>query len=179
MRAGLAATTSSALLVIGLLGVPAATATADGPALERSGAAAAGQRVRIARISVDAPVKAVGLRDDGSLAVGGSATTVYRWKDGVVPGQRGSAVLAGHTWEAGDGVFDHLSSLRRGNVVRVGKHRFKVTRKQRVRSLSDEQIAALYADTGRPRIVLITCGDRDDAGTYHSRILVRARKIRG
>lgn len=163
----------------GLSGHDAHTHGAGGALQSAASAqAAGGRRLVIGRIGVNAPIRTVGITADGGLAVGSSASTVYRWKDGVTPGQRGSAVLAGHTWEAGDGVFDHLARLRKGNVIRVGKHRFKVTRKQRVQRMGPAQVAALYADTGPARIVLITCGDRDAQGTYHSRILVRARKVR-
>lgn len=138
-----------------------------------------GVRLTIPKIGVAARIVPVGVNRRGQLAVGRSAHDVYRWRHGVVPGRPGSAVLAGHTWSRGDGVFDRLGRLRRGDRIRVGKARFRVTRVRRVRSLTAAQVRNLYSDRGRARLVLITCGDRDDrTGVYRTRIIVRARKVR-
>lgn len=135
-------------------------------------------RLVIPAIGVNAGMIPVGVNRRGELAIGRSVRDVYRWRHGVFPGQRGSAVLAGHTWSRGDGVFDRLGRLRRGDRIRVGAARFRVTRVQRVRSLTAEQVRELYSDRGAPRLVLITCGDRNNlTGIYRTRILVRARKV--
>ena len=135
-------------------------------------------RLSIAAIGVDAGILPVGVTRAGSLAIGGSVRDVYRWRDGVRPGQPGSAVLAGHTWSKGDGVFDRLGALRPGHRVRVGSARFEVTRVRRVTRMSPEAVARLFSDRGRPRLVLITCGDRDDlTGVYRTRIIVRATML--
>lgn len=136
-------------------------------------------RLSIAAIGVDAGIVPVGVTRAGSLAIGTSVRDVYRWRDGVRPGQPGSAVLAGHTWSKGDGVFDRLGALRPGHRVRVGGFRFEVTRVRRVRDLSRRAVAALFSDEGRPRLVLITCGDRNNrTGVYRTRIIVNARLLR-
>lgn len=173
----------TAVLLASLMHSSAEAQVADRPAhTDRSAtapaplAARARPRLAIARIGVNARIRLVGVRN-GQLAVTGSTTDVYRWRQGVRPGQPGSAVIAGHTWAAGDGVFDNLGRLRKGNRIRVGRHKFRVTRVQRVRSMTPRQVRRLYSDRGRPRLVLITCGDRDAGGVYRTRILVRARKI--
>ena len=39
-------------------------------------------------------------------------------------------------------------------------------------------MAALFSDRGKPRLVLITCGDRNDlTGVYRTRIIVNARLL--
>ena len=63
-------------------------------------------RLWIPAIGVNAGIIPVGVTRSGQLAVGRSVREVYRWRDGVLPGQAGSAVLAGHTWSQGPGVFD-------------------------------------------------------------------------
>ena len=68
-------------------------------------------RLWIPAIGVNAGIIPVGVTRSGQLAVGRSVRDVYRWRDGVLPGQSGSAVLAGHTWSKGPGVFDRLGSL--------------------------------------------------------------------
>jgi LPXTG-site transpeptidase (sortase) family protein len=137
------------------------------------------RRVWIPAIDVNAGTIPVGVTRSGQLAVGRSVRDVYRWRDGVVPGQSGSAVLAGHTWSKGPGVFDRLGGLEPGDRVHVGRSRFEVTRVRRVGDLSRRAVAKLFSDEGRPRLVLITCGDRNNlTGVYRTRIIVNARLLR-
>lgn len=132
-------------------------------------------RLSIPAIGVDAGIIAVGVTRAGHLAIGRSVRDVYRWRDGVLPGQLGSAVLAGHTWSRGRGVFDDLGRLRPGDRVTVGRSRFEVTRVRRVRDMTREAVAQLFSDRGRARLVLITCGDRNNlTGVYRTRIIVNA-----
>ena len=139
---------------------------------------AQGARLSIPALGVDAGMIDVGVRK-GQLAIGRSVRDVYRWRQGVRPGQRGSAVLAGHTWSKGDGVFDRLGELRPGDRVTVGKAKFKVTRVRRVTHLNAAGVRDLFSDRGRARLVLITCGDRNNVtGVYRTRIIVNAKKIR-
>jgi LPXTG-site transpeptidase (sortase) family protein len=142
------------------------------------GASAPPGRLSVPAIGVDAGIIPVGVTRAGSLAIGRSVRDVYRWRDGVQPGQRGSAVLAGHTWSQGAGVFDDLGRLRPGHRVVVGRHRFEVTRVRRVTRMSRREVAHLFSDRGRARLVLITCGDRNDlTGVYRTRIIVHARML--
>ena len=135
-------------------------------------------RLWVPAIGVNAGILPVGVTRSGQLAVGRSVRDVYRWRDGVLAGQSGSAVLAGHTWSKGPGVFDRLGRLRPGDRVHVGRSRFEVTRVRRVRDLSRRAVAALFSDEGRPRLVLITCGDRNNrTGVYRTRIIVNARLL--
>lgn len=144
---------------------------------ERTSAAALG-RLSIPAIGVNAGIIAVGVTRSGHLAIGNSVRDVYRWRNGVLPGQQGSAVLAGHTWSKGPGVFDNLGKLRPGNLVVVGKNRFQVTRVRRLTGMSREDVARLFSDRGKPRLVLITCGDRNNlTGIYRTRIVVNAKLL--
>lgn len=103
---------------------------------------------------------------------------VYLWRDGVLPGQLGSAALAGHTWSQGPGVFDDLGTLLPGDRVAVGRNRFEVTRVRRVRDVTREAVAQLFSDRGRARLALIPCGDRDNlTGVYRTRIIVNAKLL--
>ena len=159
-----------------LTGVPAPAGAGVEETSSRS--LAATPRLRVPKIGANAAMIPAGINARGELAVGTSVRDVYIWKHGVRPGQPGSAVLAGHTWSRGDGVFDRLGSMRRGNRFAVGRHRFRVTKVTTVRRLSRTQVRELFSDRGRPRVVLITCGDRSNTtGIYRSRILVYAQKI--
>ena len=94
------------------------------------------------------------------------------------PGAPGSAVIAGHTWSKGPGVFDNLGTLKVSERFSVGRATFKVTRVRKVRSLTREEVRDLFSDRGPARVVLITCGDRSaTTGVYASRILVFADKV--
>lgn len=142
-----------------------------------TGQRAPSRRLVVPSIGVDAGIIPVGIRR-GQLAVGGGLHSVYRWRDGVVAGQPGSAVLAGHTWSQGNGVFDRLGQLSPGDRVRVGRVRFEVTRVRRVERMSREAVRRLFSDRGKPRLVLITCGDRNNlTGVYRTRIIVNAAKV--
>ncbi len=152
-----------------------AAAPADARPPESDARTAGLGRLSVPGIGVDAAIIPVGVTRAGALAVGGSVRDVYRWRHGVLPGQRGSAVLAGHTWSRGRGVFDGLGRLRPGGRIAVGTHRFEVTRVRRVTRMSRGAVAQLFSDRGRARLVLITCGDRDRrTGAYRTRIIVNA-----
>jgi LPXTG-site transpeptidase (sortase) family protein len=87
--------------------------------------------------------------------------------------------MQGHTWSAGDGVFDELPELHRGDIIRVYgtdcQLTFVVDRVQRHVSpdLSGPQLAEYYRVSGTPGLTLVTCGDYN-AGEYDSRIVVSA-----
>ena len=164
-------------VVVVTLAAVLVAAPADARPVATSERAALG-RLSIPAIGVNAGITAVGVTRGGHLAIGRSVRNVYRWRAGVLPGQQGSAVLAGHTWSKGPGVFDRLGSLRRGNLVVIGKNRFRITRVRKVTRMSRAAVAALFSDRGKPRLVLITCGDRNDlTGVYRTRIIVNARLL--
>jgi len=143
-------------------------------------------RLDIPAIGVHAAVIEVGM-SGGAQAVTPSAHVVFHWRHGVVPGRRGSAVLAGHTCIfapscAGHGVFNRLGSLRHGNLihVRVGKHTltFKVTSVHRHAHPSAKQVRSMYSTSGPSRLVLFTCGDPHSDGEYGSHVVVRAKRVK-
>lgn len=169
----------AATVLLGALVAPTVPATAL-PAAERAATSdrVASRRLVIPTLGVDAGIVPVGINRSGQLAVGGSVRSVYRWRYGAVAGQPGSAVLAGHTWSRGNGVFDRLGSLRPGDRVRVGRVRFAVTRVRRVTRMAPKEVRDLFSDRGRPRLVLITCGDRNNVtGVYRTRIIVHAKRL--
>lgn len=138
----------------------------------------AGVRLTIPAIKVNAGIIKVGTRG-GKLAIGRSVRDVYAWKYGSRPGQDGSAVLAGHTWSKGPGVFDNLGRLKKGNLVHVGRFTFKINRVRKVSGMNHAAVRNLFSDVGPPRLVLITCGDRNNlTGVYRTRIIVEAKKIK-
>lgn len=136
--------------------------------------------LRVPRLGIGgASIIPVGIDGGGHLAVGPSISAVYTWNNGSRPGRPGSTVIAGHTWSRGDGVFDRLGTMRRGDQFSVGRTKFEVTLVERVRRMSAQRVRDLFSDRGPSRVVLITCGDRSSlTGVYASRILVHASKVR-
>lgn len=77
-------------------------------------------QLRIPRIGVDAPFEPVGVLADGSMGVPKQPERVGWYAFGPRPGERGSAVVAGHRgWQSGEAVFDRLSELRAGDTILV------------------------------------------------------------
>ncbi|GAA4934680.1 sortase family protein [Actinomycetospora succinea] len=121
----------------------------------------------------------LGLRDDNSLDVPRSASTVGWYANGASPGTVGPAVLAAHVNFRGEaGAFARLGELAPGATVEV--HRdddttavFSVDRVERV-AKDAFPTEAVYAPTADSEIRLITCGGVFDERTrsYEDNIVV-------
>ncbi|MFD4655665.1 class F sortase [Kitasatospora sp. NPDC058444] len=150
---------------------PAAAAPAvPGPA--DAGAPALGRakptRLRIPQIAVDAPFTELALNPAGQLdAPPPDDKNLVGWyRDGVTPGERGSAVLAGHVDTAkGPAVFLLLSFLLPGNKVEVSRAdgTVAVFSVDSVETFAKDAFpdAKVYGRTPDAQLRLITCG-----GTY-------------
>lgn len=100
---------------------------------------------------------------------------------GVVPGDRGPAVVGGHVdSRAGPGVFARLGTLRAGDLVEITRSdgrtvRFSVTA---VRSYPKDRFPteAVYGPAPGPELRLVTCGGRFDRGgrSYEDNVVVDA-----
>ncbi|KJS62651.1 peptidase C60 [Streptomyces rubellomurinus] len=156
---------------------PAATAAASPPPSPAAPAAAPGApvlkrakptRLRIPQIAVDAPFTELALGPTGQLdAPPPDDKNLVGWyRDGVTPGERGSAVVAGHIdTSKGPAVFLLLSLLLPGNKVEVSRADGTVA----VFSVDSVETFAknafpdqrVYGKTPDAQLRLITCG-----GTY-------------
>lgn len=153
------------------------------PAADASAPARA-TRVGISAINLHVGIIEVGM-SHGAQEVTPSAHVFFHWRHGVVPGQPGSAVLAGHTCIytpscAGHGVGNKLGQLKPGDLIhiRVGKKTvtFKVTSVHRHAHPSAKQVRSMYSTSGPSRLVVITCGD-PHAHHYGSHVVVRAVRM--
>jgi sortase (surface protein transpeptidase) len=121
----------------------------------------------------------LGLRDDDSLDVPRSASTVGWYERSAMPGQAGPAVLAAHVDFRGEaGAFSRLGEMRPGETVEV--HRdddttavFVVDRVER-HAKDAFPTDAVYGPTDDSEIRLITCGGVFDERTrsYGDNIVV-------
>jgi sortase (surface protein transpeptidase) len=122
-------------------------------------------RIAIPSIDVRAPVRALGLADDGSIAV----PPLRRhheagWFDrSPTPGQFGPAVIVGHAdTRTGPSIFHELTRLRPGARVEVTRRDravavFEVNSVERF-GKATLPVERVYADFTRPGLRLITCG---------------------
>ncbi|WP_055627310.1 class F sortase [Streptomyces hirsutus] len=138
--------------------------------------------LRIPRVSLDARLQDVGVKDDGTVEIPDSVGQAGWYRYGPAPGApAGSAVLIGHVDDrTGDlGAFARLYGVRKGDDVTVAREgappvRYKVTAREVVDKdrLPDE----VFRRHGRPVLTLVTCAppyDRERGG-YQRNLLVYA-----
>ena len=138
--------------------------------------------VRVDPIGISGPVQPVGvLADSGELAVPPTAGVVGWYQYGPSPGQSGSAVLAGHVdWRGALGVFFRLGKVDVGSIVTIGfedgsTRAFRVVERRLV--LKPElPVEEVFARTGPPSLVLVTCGGEFDRSRhrYRSNVVIVA-----
>ncbi|GAA2366545.1 hypothetical protein GCM10010404_21340 [Nonomuraea africana] len=139
--------------------------------------------VLIPRVGVSAPLVVLGVGDDGQLAVPplDHANIAGWYGGGPTPGERGSAVIAGHLdTTTGPAVFARLSDVRVGDTVAAVRGDgtvavFSVERMERTpksRFPADE----VYGSTSERKLVLVTCGGAFDRirRSYTDNLIVHA-----
>ncbi|MEU3528197.1 class F sortase [Streptomyces sp. NPDC038707] len=144
--------------------VPAGPRPSD-EALPRS----APTRLRIPEISVDAPFTTLSLGASGQLQPPPAADTnlVGWYAGGVSPGERGTAIIAGHVdTVTSAAVFADLGRLEPGDRFSVeradGRTAEFVVDSAETFAKDDFPSERVYADADRPEVRLITCaGDYD------------------
>ena len=134
--------------------------------------------VVVESLGIDAPV--VPIATDGTALDPPDDPQVLGWWSGGAPAgaARGSALVTGHTVNAGGGAMDDLEQVRRGAEVGVlttgGSLRYvvasvqvldKATLARRAQQLFSQEVAG--------RLVLVTCEDWDGTG-YRSNVVVTA-----
>ncbi|REK87000.1 class F sortase [Streptomyces inhibens] len=142
-----------------------AAAQSPGLALSRS----APKRLSIPEIAVDAPFTPLTIGPTGQLnAPPPNDRNLVGWyKDGASPGERGSAILAGHVdTKTGPAVFLQLESLKPGSTVNVTREdglvaTFKV---DTVETFNKANFPSdrVYADAPTAQLRIITCGGAYD-----------------
>ncbi|MFJ8631234.1 class F sortase [Streptomyces sp. NPDC093568] len=122
-------------------------------------------RIRIPSIRVDAPLMGLALTASGSLDVppAGRKNLAGWYEAGTTPGERGTAIVAGHVDNAdGPAVFYRLGALRRGSTIEVdrrdgGTALFSVDAVE-VYDAKDFPDEKVYGPAPRPELRVITCG---------------------
>ncbi|MFC5800853.1 class F sortase [Streptomyces formicae] len=160
-------------------GPSSAPHASPGPALSASDP----KRLQIPYISVDAPFIPLGLSPTGQLNSPpvNNNNLVGWYKDGPTPGERGTAVVAGHfDTMTGPAVFVGLSELKPGKTVDITREdgtiaTFKV---DSVETFDKKTFpsARVYNDTPQALLRLITCAGEYDksAKDYNQNLVVFA-----
>jgi len=158
-----------------------ATGQAAAPARSPGGVPAGGllpEVVVVPALDVRAPTTPI-RTEGGALTPPADPQRVGWWSGGARPGAaEGAAVVTGHTVQSGGGAFDDLETLSSGDrvVVRSGTEEVSYT-VDTVEVLSRDELARrsaeLFARSGAPRLVLVTCEDWDGSA-YRSNVVVTA-----
>lgn len=143
--------------------------------------------VLIPRIGASSTLEPLGLDPaTGKLAVAPiSEPEQATWyEDGVIPGQLGPAVVAGHVngrvgGVSVPGVFARLAELAPGDEVFIERFdaprlRFEVYRVE-THDKDEFPTAEVYRDVNAVELRLITCGGAFSAGSYEDNVIVWAR----
>lgn len=142
-------------------------------------------RLVIPKIGVDASIQHVGIGESGNMAVPTNYEDVGWYRLGFAPGERGSAVIAGHL-DNGYGlpaVFKHLDMLAPGDTIVVydasgAAARFEVEQLTTY-DAKDAPVADVFAADDGVRLNLITCDGTWNPleETYSKRLVVFAKAV--
>lgn len=140
-------------------------------------------RLVIPRIQVDAHVLFMGLTKSSSMAVPSNVTDVGWYKYGPLPGNKGSAVIAGHIdgLQGQPGVFANLGKLRPGDSITItdtsGLPTTFIVRTSKKYRTRDQPSEVFHSNDG-VHLNLITCSGGWDGNTHEflERLVVFADK---
>jgi hypothetical protein len=143
-------------------------------------------RLTVPGSGIDAPVDPVGVGPGGAMALPADVDRVGWYRFGPAPGSaQGTAVLAGHVddVEQGLGALSPLRAAGPGADVLVTDAAGSITHWRVVsRELIDKRavpLGALFARSGAPRPVLLTCGGPflPDLRSYRDNVVVVAEPL--
>jgi LPXTG-site transpeptidase (sortase) family protein len=120
-------------------------------------------RLKIPRIGINSVVERVGLTPGGAMGVPKSTNTVAWFELGQRPGEKGSAVIAGHFGikNGKASVFDNLYKLRKGDKIYIEDNKGKiisfVVRESRRYDPGANAQAVFGSSDGKAHLNLVTC----------------------
>jgi LPXTG-site transpeptidase (sortase) family protein len=151
------------------------------PVAEAAAKQTAPVRLSIPAITLDDAVVPMGVLANGDLDVPSGTTQDVGWyARGVVPGERGSAVMDAHVFAA----FSNLNQVQKGDDLYVGMAdgttRHFVVTKTRTYKLADLSPQELFEDHSGRYLRLITCAGQltPDHSTYTHRLVVYATLVK-
>lgn len=140
------------------------------------------KKLRIEKLKIDASLEHVGMDDKGNMDVPKEPMNAAWYQLGFAPGEKGSAVIAGHFDDPnGDpAVFYSLDKLRSGDEIDVelqsGKTLTYIVEKTARHPFDSFPLQEVFNTTDKPRLNLITCDGVFDKSqsTYLHRFVVYA-----
>ena len=140
--------------------------------------------VDIPAIGTVSTIERLGTLLDGRLETPNDFMKVGWWSGGVVPGEKGPAVLAGHLDSVqGPAIFARLSQLKPDDLIRIARKdgvvlTFSVTRIDRYPK-DRFPATSVYGPTDEPELRLITCAGTFDRSvhSYDDNTVVYARLV--
>ncbi|MEK7575455.1 MAG: class F sortase [Patescibacteria group bacterium] len=141
-------------------------------------------RLKIPKIKVNSAIEQVGIKSTGAMEAPQGRTSVGWFKLGVRPGDKGTAVIAGHYgWKNSlSAAFDNVSKLQKGDTISVedasGKSVVFIVRKIQIYSEDDDAADVFSSKDGKVHLNLITCDGVWDSikKSYSNRLVVFADK---
>lgn len=144
-------------------------------------------RIIIPKLDIDTDVQHVGLTTKGNMGVPTNFTDAGWYKYGTVPGNQGSAVIAGHQTNALSlpAVFMPLPKLESGDDLYIvdeegKKLRFRVIKKEIVPyNLQGQKLEEIFNSKNGRYLNLITCDGEwlPEAKTNDKRLVVYAELV--
>lgn len=137
-------------------------------------------RLRIPAIDLDTEIEYVGLTSDGKMDTPKDIAQVGWFEEGTVPGNEGSAVIAGHYgWKDGKAsAFDELHTLREGDTIYVedetGNTVPFIVSHTRSYSPEDDATEVFTSTDDKAHLNLVTCAGEwnGDAASYAERLII-------
>lgn len=120
------------------------------------------ESIKIPAIEVESKVEKVGLMNNGQMAVPKNFRITGWYQLGPKPGERGSAVIAGHVDDkTGPGVFFNLKELQKGDQVKITNNGgeqlvFEVVGKE-IFPMDEAPVKDIFGYTSRRMLNLVTC----------------------
>ncbi|WP_254778359.1 class F sortase [Paenibacillus sp. cl141a] len=142
-------------------------------------------RLWIPSVGIKAPVEPVGLLENGQMEAPVSSKVAGVLVDGILPGQKGNAIMAGHVDNyTGPAVFYPLKKLKPGEPVVLsdneGKYLvFKVVAVESYPT-AEAPIEKIFGDTEMEQLNLITCTGKYNRakGEHEKRLVVYTRLLK-
>ncbi|RBP06098.1 class F sortase [Rossellomorea aquimaris] len=134
--------------------------------------------IEIPAIDLSAPVEAVGLKENGEMAVTESFEKTGWYEGGYKPGEPGNAVIGGHVDSRnGPAIFYNLNKLSKGDEIIVknkdGEDRTFVVTDMKEYPWDDAPLQSIFGYSHASTLNLITCtGDFDRSSRNYSKRLV-------
>lgn len=137
-------------------------------------------RIEIPKLSITTPVIPAGLTKDNAMDIGKDIEKTAWYKLGPKPGEKGSAVIAGHYgWINGQGaVFNNLHTLQAGDKLSVYDEKGLivnfVVRETRKYGLGADAIDVFKSTDEKAHLNIITCNGSWNYShqTYSDRLVV-------